>query len=87
MYFLYRLTFVHSSEPTMHPVLPPPPSPAPVTSHDPAVPHVPEYEEIQELRKTRRHDDNAGENAGEQHALREDYELTKCPAYAITSTM
>ena len=47
--------------------------------HVPAVHPVPEYEEIQELRETRRH-----ENTRERD-LRADYEFTKCPAYDINN--
>ena len=65
-------------------VEPPEPDPAlalpqpPVLSHD--IP-APEYEEIQELRETRGCD-----TAGE-HALRGEYEFTKCPAYVTTSAV
>ena len=42
---------------------------------------VPEYEEIQELRQTR------SRNNTEELGSRADYEFTKCPAYAVTTSV
>ena len=52
-------------------VLPPFPSPD--------KPAIPEYEEILDLHEAK--------NRGEEHVLKEGYQITKCPAYAVTSTV
>ncbi len=71
-------------------------------SHDPAVPHVPEYEEIQDLRQAMRHDGSVSVSTGEraqradnntssgmagEYVMKTDYGFTRCPAYAVTSTV
>lgn len=62
---------------------------------------VPEYEEIQELHEARRQDRRVRNSVGEgqetgesvssaqagEHNTKADYLLTKCPAYAISTTV
>ncbi len=95
MYVWCRLEITENSSAHPEAVNISPPSP-PVTSHDPAVPPIPEYEEIKDVRQARRHaegghnprieDSNTSSGVGGEHALREYYEFTKCPAYAVTSS-
>ena len=77
------------------------PLPTPVRPRDDLTvppPPGPEYEEIQDVRQARRsterghtdapgaEDSNASSGEGGEHALRGDYEFTKCPAYAVTTS-